>query len=563
MNITPDTNIKLLKCPLELDNKNQITFSNATSQYNYFNSLPSLEVEGSYYQRKDSSIYYPDLFDNLLEYNYCMYQNSNYSNKWFYAFITDMEYISDNCTRIEIDTDVFQTWQFDLEYKDSFIVREHTNNDTIGENLVEEDLNTGEVTALTEVFDDTGYNITGAWIGVLCDYDPEIDSQVTGCIPVTGATFSTRLFLFEYSLDSNYDGGIMDFMHFIKYVTEKKGADQIRDCFMIPNLAVDTNNLRQVEITYQVDFITNVTGNVPVVKSFSTFRYYTPKNASLYSKVSSRPIPKPYGTYVDYVPKNNKCYTYPYSFLRVSNNIGNVRDYRWENFPDTIPEFKTALTISVGMSGLLYPENYKGIEDNVDEGLPLAKYPSVNWSTDAYTNWLTQQGVNIPMNILGSLIGVGGSSANIIGSQPQPKASNQVGAINTMTNFAGEVINEIKNFHAAAIAPNIGSNANTGDVIFATGGNGFRYQYMRVKKEYLIIIDNYFSMFGYKTNKLKLPNITGRSNWNYVETREINIIADIPQRDLDTIKNMFNSGLTLWHTTSHFLDYSQNNTIVS
>lgn len=563
MNITPDTNIRLLKCPLQLDNKNQITFSNATSQYNYFSSLPYLEVEASYYQRKDSSIYYPDIFDNLVEYNYCMYQNSNYSNKWYYAFITDMEYISDSCTRIEIETDVFQTWQHDLDYKESFVVREHTNDDTIGENLVEEDLNTGEVYAGAEIFDDTGYNITNSWIGVLCDYDPEIDAQVTGCLPVTGATFSTRLFLFQYSLDNNYDGGIMDFMHFIKYVTEKKGADQIRDAFIIPNLAVDTNNLRQVEITYQVEFIYNIIGNVPQVKSYSTFRYYTPKNATLYSKVSSRPVPKPYGTYVDYVPKNNKCYTWPYCFLRVSNNIGNVRDFRWEDFPDTIPNFKTALTISVGMSGLLYPERYKGIENNVDEGLPLSKYPSVNWSTDAYTNWLTQQGVNIPMNILGSLIGVGGSSANIISAQPQEKQLTKASVVGTLNNFAGEVMSEIKNFHSAAIAPNIGSNANTGDVMFATGGNGFRYQYMRVKKEYLIMIDNYFTMFGYKTNKLKVPNINGRSNWNYVETREVNILADIPERDLETIKNMFNNGITLWHTTSHFLDYSQTNSIVS
>ena len=90
MNITPDTTIRLLKCPLELDNKNQITFATATAQYNYFHGLPYIEVDGSYYQRKDFSIYYPDNFDDLLEYNYVMYQNSNYSNKWFYSFITNM-----------------------------------------------------------------------------------------------------------------------------------------------------------------------------------------------------------------------------------------------------------------------------------------------------------------------------------------------------------------------------------------------------------------------------------------------------------------------------------------
>ena len=53
-----------------------------------------------------------------------MYKNENYSNKWFYAFITGMRYINDNVTEISIATDVFQTWQFDLIYKQSFIERE-------------------------------------------------------------------------------------------------------------------------------------------------------------------------------------------------------------------------------------------------------------------------------------------------------------------------------------------------------------------------------------------------------------------------------------------------------
>ena len=38
MAVTPDTNIKLLKVPLEISNKNQITFENTTDQFNYFNS---------------------------------------------------------------------------------------------------------------------------------------------------------------------------------------------------------------------------------------------------------------------------------------------------------------------------------------------------------------------------------------------------------------------------------------------------------------------------------------------------------------------------------------------
>lgn len=124
MAISPQTNIKLLKCPLTLSNKNQLTFENKEKQFEYFNSLPKIEIDEVYYQRKDNIIRFPAHIDNILEFNYVMYQNENYFDKWFYAFIVNMEYENDNCTYITISTDVWQTWQFDLEFKESFVDRE-------------------------------------------------------------------------------------------------------------------------------------------------------------------------------------------------------------------------------------------------------------------------------------------------------------------------------------------------------------------------------------------------------------------------------------------------------
>lgn len=124
MAITPQTNLKILKCPLQLSNKNQITFTDSESQFEYFDSLESIELDASSYQRKDETIRFRGHIDNIINYNYCMYQNENYGNKWFYAFIVNMRYINDNLTLITIKTDVFQTWQFDLIYKQSFIERE-------------------------------------------------------------------------------------------------------------------------------------------------------------------------------------------------------------------------------------------------------------------------------------------------------------------------------------------------------------------------------------------------------------------------------------------------------
>lgn len=124
MAISPQTDIRLIKCPLTLNNKHQITFANSQAQETYFLSLPFVEDENTSYQRKDNVIRFNAHIDSIILYNYCMYKNENYSNKWFYAFITGMRYINDNLTEVSIVTDVFQTWQFDIIYKQSFVERE-------------------------------------------------------------------------------------------------------------------------------------------------------------------------------------------------------------------------------------------------------------------------------------------------------------------------------------------------------------------------------------------------------------------------------------------------------
>ena len=142
--ISPSTNLRLIKNPLELSSSNQLTFNNIESQTNYFLNLPSINVDNFTYQRKDYTIRYGACIDDIITFNYVMYQNEAYSDKWFYAYITDMKWINDKMTEITIKTDVFQTWQFDMEFKTSFIEREHVNNDSIGLHTVPENLESGE-----------------------------------------------------------------------------------------------------------------------------------------------------------------------------------------------------------------------------------------------------------------------------------------------------------------------------------------------------------------------------------------------------------------------------------
>ena len=52
------------------------------------------------------------------------------------------------------------------------------------------------------------------------------------------------------------------------------------------------------------------------------------------------------------------------------------------------------------------PFNYKnsGENNNEDEGLMAGKFPTLSWSKDEYTNWLTQNSVNIGLGVASNLI---------------------------------------------------------------------------------------------------------------------------------------------------------------
>lgn len=539
MAITPETNIKLLKVPLLISNKNQLTFSSESAQYNYFNRLPKIEIDECSYQRKDNVIRYPAHIDSIIEYNYCMYQNSNYGDKWFYAYITNMEYENDGLTNITIKTDVWQTWQFDINFKRSFVEREHVNNDTIGANTIDENLNIGEV---IEEYKQEDIGLSQyPWLAIASSYNPATEKQFDGITVYNNQVFGYEIHLISTNPTSN----LQNFLLYLLKANADGHIEDIKDVFLVPNAIALVGDLTQN------------TGNM----EGQSFSFYTLPFSNDVSEFNQN-IRKQH-TFSDYTPKNNKCFCYPYNYLFVSNNIGNQNIYKYEDFSDNNnATFKVQLALAVGGSGRLLPTDYKGKEEDDDESLTLAKFPTCGWSADSYINWLTQNAVNLPTQIVGNLLGGG---QNIIQSSENPKtistASDSANIVGTVGNIVTNIAGTMGQFYSASLMPNIEASQNTGDVNYSAKRNTFTFRCMRAKTEYLKTIDDFFSMFGYKVNLVKVPNLTGRQNWNYVKTIDCNITGNIPQMDLSEIKNMFDVGVTLWHNTSTFLDYSQNNSI--
>ena len=82
---------------------------------------------------------------------------------------------------------------------------------------------------------------------------------------------------------------------------------------------------------------------------------------------------------------------------------------------------------------------------------------------------------------------------------------------------------------------------------------------MQVTKEYAKQIDDYFSCYGYATNRLKNPNISSRPHWNYIKTQNANVVGACPVENLAEICKAFNSGITFWKKASEIGNYDLDN----
>ena len=559
--ITPQTDVYLLKVPLEIDDMNQLTFANATAQYNYFSSLPKLTVDNFTYQRKDGILRFPGSFDSLLNYNYVMYRNDAYSNKWFYAFITGMEYLNDNVTAISIKTDTWQTYQFELNFKPVLVDREHTNNDTVGANTLPEGLELGEFVCNGEVTN-FGVNISGVgdWVIVVdvSMVENPGDNQTLGVTSgnVTGQYVnSTPSGLYHLILGVN-QSVVVSARSIINLYDEAGLSDAIQNVYLLPR-----------DLVGEVEAITLTTqGSAP--QPYQSVGVHMPKNSTGVTALGTFSYNKP-TSIRGFVPKNNKLFCYPYNYLNVSNNAGTTQPYHYEDFSGT-PSFKVEGVFVASGSTKAIPQNYKNIsasENAYEYSVNGAKYPTCAWVTDAYTNWLTQNAINMEHQWNKAIIGGGVEAIQNTASIGLSTGNAVGGGIAALGMYGANLIGTALEQHRAKSAANLvpdqaRGNVNAGDITWSKWKSQFTFIPMSVKPEVARCIDEFFSQFGYKCNRVKVPNITGRRNWNYVKTVGCYIDADIPQEDLQEIKSMFDRGITLWHNPATFADYSQNNDII-
>ena len=273
-----------------------------------------------------------------------------------------------------------------------------------------------------------------------------------------------------------------------------------------------------------------------------------------------------------YVPKNKKLLTREYNYLVVSNEVGATEELAYENFKTSNCSFYLGAIPTATGNAILTPERYGNVSgepylyDYEIYGLPCGKFPMTSINFDYYRLWLDKNIFNITTggiesgieSIAGAFqLGAGAFSGDIEGMSS---------GITRSLGIYGYTYNLFKEMYNKKKIPPVTISQTSSSEIMASGNYnylGFSFYQFCIKREFAEIIDNFFSKFGYKTLKNKVPNITGRSNWNYVKTVEALVDSStVPEKYLNEYKQMLNNGITFWHNPATFMDYSQTNSIV-
>jgi hypothetical protein len=439
-----------------------------------------------------------------------MYQNSAFGGKWFYAFITKMEFINENRTDITIETDVYQTWLFDTSLKESFVVREHVakGDDIRGAYLLDEGLDTGEykmrMYEKSDAMGELAFVLGVSDVKPILGYDTPIGAMYGGIY--SGLAY----FAFDEANKTTLKNTIWGYSNAGK-------LDAIVVLFTIPKAFLQG-------VSFNGGMIPD--GTATGVRAYS----YTP-------------------TFTDidgYTPKNNKMFCYPYNVFYVSNNNGHSAEYRFEDFSTAEMDFYVYANISPSPQAICVPLYFKGQHINYEHGVKLDGFPLCSWNNDIYANWLAQNAASTVISLAGDglAVGMGIGSGNVLSTAGGIAAAAQ----------------QLAQVYKASLQPaQAKGNTGAGSLNCAIGIQDFYMSHMTIKAEYAKRIDDFLTMYGYKVNAVKVPNTNTRSCWNYVQTIDCNITGHIPTADMKRLKQMFNDGVTLWHSGGYVGNYSLDN----
>lgn len=495
-----------------------IYFPDLTTKDTYFQNLSKIATVTSlsYVRENRGFIRVERPMSTMYRVGYMRYRNTSFENKWFYAFVRSVNYINNITTEVEFEMDVMMTWMGVFTLKQCFIERQHTMTDAIGANICDEGLGLGEYicegSSMTAFF--------GSYkIGFYKTFNPDEDS--VGIPGIVQGTMCPLLVDF-YSFDSSSVATLVDRINDL--VGDNRG-DEILGLKLVPEHWCDVQDSTPPEDTFSVT--------------------------------------KPYTTIAGYTPKNKKLFTFPYKYLEVENCEGESVAYKYEYF-NTLPDalssgeayFKiigTSCTPEVNI--MCTPKDYNGEAYAWDESLSMKNFPNVPWNVDGYKAYLAQRDSTIFGNVFYKAMAGGASGAatgGFIGGPIGAAVGTLTGAItgasSALAPVASEEVNNLlkNDYDLPARFPVTTKGSADSNIMVQSRNKNFYFRRMSITKNYAMMIDHYFDMFGYAIKQHGIPNMHARPYYTFVKTKGCIVDGNLPSDDARSIENIFDRGVRFW-----------------
>lgn len=265
----------------------------------------------------------------------------------------------------------------------------------------------------------------------------------------------------------------------------------------------------------------------------------------------------------DYEPA---MHMYPY----IDRVIVNWDGTRVHNIPDRIIfdntdgiMLKTLFQSSGGSICVYFTDNgqtsFEYARDKILLGLGcVVQMPTIDCASNTWLNYVntsraTDRELIASQSIQGALNGIvnGLSIAKVTESPVGGLAPAITGIMSIPFNFANQEIKEksIRNMSQSLLFD------GTGDASLSV--STFNVSYVEIKCNstiYDIAFERYMK-YGYKTNRIGIPNTHNRLYFNYLKTHQCLIEGSFPDSIKRQLENIFNNGATIWHLDRETEDY--------
>lgn len=542
----PNTTLYVGVVPWNSDLKNVQSYNSRAEQISTIQGLLTHKYEHINIIRRDSDLILRGVNEDLTQCNYLMYQNKDISDKWYFAFIDNVQYNSLNSVIISHTIDVWQTYQFDITYYKNLILRAHVakSADTVGRWLAPEPISVApEFERKHNVFNNL------SWVPQYVLHSTSVFNTSTKKYEYkgngTGATLSAEYGIFVDDDDDvqtvvkNY--GKLSAAEALKSNDDDEYSNWIADLLTGQTIDKAVKLISTTSISQLQDHRNELIGlyAIPAWVHDGTNKYATNN-----IKKKEVTVVLPTTTLAcGYAPRNKKMLSSLCKAYLFYNENGFKLPLKPELFTSGSPSF-TVKSTELSTNGFILQ-----IGSYADY---TAKTNKISYRCENRLGYDANTGLDKVLNTLTSAVGV----VNAVGSvASQAFAGNVGGAVQGAVGAVQQSINMIDALGQRGV-----STGASGDIMSITENRAMPvFADVSPTEAQCRYIDDYLDVYGYAINEIgKISSyMKNRSNWNYIQVANCNIKVSAPNDDGNKLKQMFESGVTIWH--KNFGDYDQAN----